>query len=93
MRIVIESTIKVVMLDGLPARVWEGKTDTGIPCHVFVTGISVDREADSTEFDDELILHRAPSPEVDALPERLVRDDIHGIGPDLRVKTVMRGKA
>ena len=91
MRIVIESTIKVVMLDGVPSRVWEGKTDTGIPCHVFVTGISVDREADSADFDAELIEHRAPSPEVDALPERLARPDIHGIGPVL--KTVMRGKA
>jgi hypothetical protein len=60
------------MLNGLPARVWEGKTESGIPCHAFITRICVDREQDSTEFDRELQEHRPASPEIDAIPFRLV---------------------
>ena len=40
MRIEIESTEKIVELSGVPARVWDGKTDSGIPVHCFVTRIS-----------------------------------------------------
>jgi len=33
----IESTIKIVELNGAPARVWEGKTESGISVHCFIT--------------------------------------------------------
>lgn len=72
MRITIESTTKTVTLNGVPARIWEGKTDSGIPCHVYVTRISVDRDADSSEFERELQEHRSPSVDIGAIPLRLV---------------------
>jgi hypothetical protein len=49
----------------LPARIWEGKTDSGIPCHAYITRIAVDREEDSREFDAELREHRPPSADIE----------------------------
>jgi len=72
MRITIESTTKTVELNGVPARIWEGKTDSGIPCHCYITRIGVDRDEDSSEFESELQEHRPPSPEIAAIPLRLV---------------------
>lgn len=41
MKITLESTSKIVELNGVPARVWEGKSESGIPCHAFITRIAV----------------------------------------------------
>jgi hypothetical protein len=68
MRIVIESTTKTVTLNGVPARIWEGKTDSGIPCHAYITRIAVDREEDSREFDADLQEHRPPSADIEEIP-------------------------
>jgi hypothetical protein len=72
MKITLESTAKIVSLDGIPARVWEGKTASGIAVHAYVTRIAVARDADCSQFESELQEHRAPSPEVAAIPARLV---------------------
>lgn len=72
MKIRIESTSKIVDLNGVPARVWEGKTESGIPVQCFVTRIAVAIEDDQAEFERDLEEQRAPSPEVQAWPMRLV---------------------
>jgi hypothetical protein len=72
MRITIESTTKEVWLNGLPARIWEGKTDSGIRCHCYITRIGVERDEDQADFERELQEHRPPSPEIAAIPLRLV---------------------
>lgn len=72
MTITLHSTSKIVELDGVPARIWEGTTARGIPVHAFITRIAVDREADGTELEAELTEHRAPSPDIAAYPSRLV---------------------
>lgn len=72
MRLTMESTTKIITLNGVPARIWEGKTDSGIACHVYVTRIAVDRDEDSSEFERELQEHRAPSPEIQAIPLRMI---------------------
>jgi hypothetical protein len=72
MRIIIESTTKMVTLNGVPARIWEGKTDSGIPCHAYITRIAVDRGEDSREFDAELQEHRAPSADIEDIPTCLI---------------------
>lgn len=72
MKITIESTSKIVQLNGVPARVWEGKTDSGIPVHAFVTRIAVAGDQDQTQFQRELQEHAAPSPELQAIPLRLI---------------------
>lgn len=73
MKITVESTTKTVELNGVPARVWEGETASGIPVHCFITRIAVAREADCSEFERELQEHRPPvNPDVAAIPLRLI---------------------
>ncbi len=77
MKVTLESTDKIVMLvtgaGDIPARVWEGKTDSGIPCHAFITRLAVDKDLDATQFERELLEQRHPSPAVDAAyPLRMI---------------------
>lgn len=72
MKITIESTTKRVHLNGVPARIWEGRTESGIPVHCYVTRIAVQKDLDTTEFEKELQEHSAPSPEVQGIPLRMV---------------------
>jgi hypothetical protein len=87
MKITIESTEKIVSLDirednhgiSMPARVWEGITDSGIPVHCFVTRIAPTIDPDDpanagkfTEFERELKEQRKPSVEIAAIPLRLI---------------------
>ena len=72
MRITVDSTTKIVELNGVPARIWEGNTDSGIPVHCYVTRIAVLDTDDREEFERELSVCREPSPVVDAIPLRLI---------------------
>lgn len=72
MEITIESTEKIVDLNGVASRVWEGKTKSGIPVHCFVTRISPQQNKDIKEFEKELVETKAPSAAVAAYPMRLV---------------------
>lgn len=73
MKITIESTTKIVDLNGVPARIWEGETESGIKCHCYVTRIAckADDENGNIEFMKELQQQRTPSIEVDAIPLKL----------------------
>jgi hypothetical protein len=68
MKITIESTAKMVEINGVPARVWQGRTESGIEVHCFVTRIAVPREQDVSEFEE----HAPPRPELADYPPRLV---------------------
>lgn len=72
MKITVESTTKIVHLNGVPARIWEGQTESGIPVHCYITRIAVDKDQDASEFEKELQEHRAPSPEVQAIPLHMI---------------------
>ena len=72
MKITIENTDKFVELNGVPARIWEGHTESGIPVHCFVTRIGVHKDEDCTQFEQELQECRQASPEVRAYDPRLV---------------------
>jgi len=74
MTITITSTTKIVLLNEVPARVWEGETSTGVKVHCFVTRIAIDKdETRVEEFERELKEQAAPSPKVDeAYPLRMV---------------------
>ncbi len=37
MKIILDSTTKLVDLNGVPARVWEGCTQDGVPVHAYIT--------------------------------------------------------
>lgn len=84
MKITLESTTKLVKLlarsgaEPVPARVWEGKTENGIPVFAYITRIApaipIDQltaEQDS-EFQRDLQEQRAPSPVVEAIPLRMI---------------------
>ena len=46
-------TLKVNGTD-VPARVWEGRTESGVECHALITRIGVHREQDTSQFEREL---------------------------------------
>lgn len=78
MLIHIESTTKIVELNGVPARIWEGLTESGIKVHCYITRIAIDKnEPREEEFQKELQECRTPSPEIEAafpagIPIRLI---------------------
>ena len=72
MQIAIRNTEKIVELNGVPARVWEGKTDSGIPVHCFVTRISPQTNENIDQFEKELQETDQPTPEVEAYPLRMI---------------------
>jgi hypothetical protein len=76
MKITIESTSHIVnIINGgppVPARIWEGQTESGIPVHCYITRIAVAGEHDQSQFQRELQEHKAPSPEIAAIPLRLI---------------------
>ena len=73
MIITIESTDMIVNLNGVPARLWEGETESGIPVHCFITRIAVSNDEDCYQFELELEECKAPSSELSgAYPARMV---------------------
>ena len=57
MKLTIEATERIVQLNGVPARIWKGTTESGVEVHCFVARIAVPEEAGSdahAEFEREL---------------------------------------
>lgn len=75
MKATIESTLKMTEINGIPARAWAGKTESGIPVMALITRIAplVDRDApEQAEFQRELQETRAPFAEIKAIPLRMI---------------------
>lgn len=79
MNVTITSTSKVVQLNcsfgncmDVPARIWEGVTDSGIKVHCFITRIACDKHANQEQFQRELTEVVAPSGDVEVYPLRMV---------------------
>lgn len=76
MKVTLESTTKTVTLviDGhdVPARIWEGTTANGIPCHAYITRIAVAADLDATEFERDLLEKRRATSGVESIPSRLI---------------------
>ena len=79
MKVQLESTEKVVhmMIGGcsVPARMWEGVTESGTPVHCFITRIVPTIGKDDPrqqEFVRELQECRPPSAELAAIPARMI---------------------
>lgn len=64
----IESTdrivpIKAVGFEGQTlARVWEGKTEAGVPFVAYIPIVQVHRAEDNSQFERELREHKPPTP-------------------------------
>lgn len=72
MKIEIESTTKIVHVNGVPARIWEGETENGVRVCCFITRLRARADQDTSQFDRELRTHRAPSPEAETIPLRMI---------------------
>ncbi len=72
MKVTIENTTKIVNVNGVPARIWEGTTDSGIQVHCYVTRIAAGADENLTEFEKELLECRKPSAAIEAIPSRLI---------------------
>jgi hypothetical protein len=72
MKIELESTTKLVTLNGVPARLWQGRTAAGVQVHAFITRIAVDRSDDTSQFEAELVEQTSPRPELDVYPLRMI---------------------
>lgn len=72
MKMTIESTTKIVELNGIPCRVWEGETAKGVKVHAFVPRVAVREGDDASEFEADLKEQRKPSADVAAIPLRMV---------------------
>lgn len=72
MKITIQSTTKIVELNGVPARIWEGVTEDGIELHCYVTRVAVAEGQDTKQFEAQLQQHKAPIPEVEAIPLKMI---------------------
>jgi hypothetical protein len=75
MKITVVSTEKIVHVNGVKARLWEGETESGIPVHCFIPLIAPTippLDARQKEFLAELKQTKAPSAEMETYPARLV---------------------
>lgn len=73
MEIKIKNTDKIIQINGVPARLWEGTTESGIKVHCFVTRIAIDKdESRIKEFEKELIETSSPFSEMESYPTRLI---------------------
>lgn len=71
MKITIENTSRIVEVNGVPCRQWEGTTASGIPVQCLITRIAVHNNYDQAQFEAELQQQKAPTvPE--AFPLRMV---------------------
>lgn len=65
MKLMIEATDQLTEIDGVPARVWNGTTEGGVECKVFVHRIAVHESADASQFERELKEQMPPGRHVD----------------------------
>jgi hypothetical protein len=54
LQIEMKATKHLTEIDGVPVRLWEGVTDDGIKCKVFVHRIAVHNELNAEAFEKEL---------------------------------------
>jgi hypothetical protein len=53
-KITIESTETLTSIDNVPVRLWEGTTEDGVRCKVFIHRIAVHKDEDAAAFETEL---------------------------------------
>jgi hypothetical protein len=75
-KITIENTDKIVDLNGVPARIWEGTTESGVPVTCFVTRIvpRTHDEAVNAQFAAELREEKTPTLYAQGIPLRMLID-------------------
>jgi hypothetical protein len=72
MTITVHQTDKIVELDGVKCRIWEGTTAKGVPMHAYIPRVAVANDQDASEFERDLKEQRPPSAALEAIPLRMV---------------------
>lgn len=54
MKLMIEATGTIERVHGMPARVWKGRTESGIEVTCWIPIIHVAKDADQSQFEREL---------------------------------------
>jgi len=75
MKINLESTTKIVELNGIPVRIWEGETESGIKVHAFIPRVAIgEDESDEVKeiFKKELQECKPPSAGMQVYPLRMI---------------------
>jgi hypothetical protein len=72
MIVILTSTTKVVQLNGVPARIWEGYTSSGIKIRAFIKRVKVNKDEDIEKFELELQQCSGPSEDVQGYPYSLI---------------------
>jgi hypothetical protein len=79
MELILRRTDKIVTLvtgsGEVPARIWQGKTSTGIPVHCLITRVAVEKDRPTHEYEEferELQETEPARPDVAAVPARLI---------------------
>ena len=66
MKLELESTDRIVEVNGVPARLWEGRTASGIPVTALIVQLAVHQDQDQSQFQAELLETKPPSPMAEA---------------------------
>jgi hypothetical protein len=61
LKLTLESTTRMVEINGVPARIWEGQSESGIHVVAAITRVAVERSEDTSQFEAELEECRPPS--------------------------------
>jgi hypothetical protein len=72
MTMTITSTSKIVKLNGIDCRVWEGSTESGVKVHCFIPRVAAKDDQDLSQFEAELQEQAKPSFEIEAIPLRMI---------------------
>lgn len=73
MKLIIQNTSKIVELNGIPCRIWEGMTESGIVVHAYIPRVAIDKhELRAHEFEKELKEVCSPTPEIASIPLKLI---------------------
>jgi hypothetical protein len=72
MKITIESTGRIVNLEGIDCRLWEGTTERGVKIECLIPRVAARDDQDLSQFEAELKEQRAPSFRESAFPLRML---------------------
>lgn len=76
MKTTLESTTKIITMQlgnaDVPARIWEGVTESGIKVLAYITRIAAPIGEDLSQFERELQEQKPPSAEAAEIPLRLI---------------------
>ena len=54
MELLLKATDQITRFDGVECRIWEGTTERGVPCKVFVHRLIAHHNMDCNQFEQEL---------------------------------------